>query len=142
VVHAVHELMDRDLQMHRAGVGARGLAVELAALGEDHLDARSRELVGKRHARDPTAHDQHVGLHWKRPGSSSGSRAIAASATGRAGRREVGNSGATPWRLAISAAIWRWQLRPWQRPIDARVSAFTTAWSDVVAIASSSWPRV
>ena len=56
----------------------------------------------------------------KKPSSSSDASAIAPIGTGRTGRRGVatGSSASSrPWCRAIIAAIWRWQLRPWQRPI-------------------------
>ena len=48
----------------------------------------------------------------------------------RAGREARGAVATSPIvaivRAAISAATWRWQLRPWQSPMPARVNAFTT----------------
>ena len=60
------------------------------------------------------------------------SSAIAANAVGRTGVRGVESGSAaigTPCRDDASAAICRWQFRPWQRPIVARVKVLTTLMS-------------
>ena len=114
---ALGELVDRDLEVEAAGVRARGLAVQLRALEQQHVDPLAREVVGERRAGEPAADDQHVGLGRKRPTgllrpeqvaqsttkspwSSIESSAIAASAVGRAGERGV-ESGSVGDRHAV-----------------------------------------
>ena len=46
------------------------------------------------------------------------------------------------WRFEPDIEICRWQLRPWHRPIVARVKPLTTLMSSVASIACSSSPTV
>ncbi len=80
-----------------------------------------------------------VSRNVKKPPSSTLASATAAIGTGRTGTRGVATGTSamrTPWRWAIIAAIWRWQFRPWHRPMPARVRLLTTFESPVAAIAS------
>ena len=60
------ELVDRDLEVEASRVRPRGLAVQLAALDEDDLDALPRQVVGEGAAGEAAADDQHVGTRRER----------------------------------------------------------------------------
>ena len=57
-----HEGLMGNLGMDAAGIAARGLGVEIAALEQSDLDALAGEEIGRRRAGEPAADDQDIGL--------------------------------------------------------------------------------
>ncbi len=57
-----HEGLMGDLGVDAAGIAARGLGVEIAALEQRDLDALAGQEIGRRRAGQPAADDQNIGL--------------------------------------------------------------------------------
>jgi hypothetical protein len=134
------QLVDGELQVEAAGVGAGRLAVELAAVEQDHLDTGAGEVEGERGTGDAAADDGDVGLGGQRGAQRVQRRDRTQGAGGRCAHRGPSSRATATSAPSAPSTAWSATKSPGSATSPSAIAEIGTGRTGIRAVAKSTVP--